>query len=239
LKKKNKKPTKSDAAQLSDEIRQAYASESIPDQYAPVIEQIAQDMENPKNNTNEFFQEKYGINLALAKVASMVHKRFNKALVLASEKIEHEQTDRVLAMSVQGLSIRQIAQQTGLTHDAVSRHMSKAGLDLHPRDPAYIRRAINLEIARIDMLYGNYFKAAQAGDTTAAALCLRFSERRSRLLGLDSPSVHAILMHKVDGPTDFDLSKLSDEELATWIKLQQKSSTEIADAEIIDMKVED
>lgn len=218
-----KKEKTNDAKELADEIRLAFSSESIPDKYARVIEEIATDAKT--QNTNEFFLNKYGINLALAKVAQTTYNRFSKALALASDKIELEQTDRVLALAVQGLTPLQISQKTGLTPQAVDRHINKAGLDLHPRDPMAIRRTINLEILRLDGLFQQYYISAQSGDVQAAKLCLQISERRSKLLGLDSPSVHAILTTKISTPGNVDLSKLTDEELNTLVRLQEKAET--------------
>lgn len=235
---KKKPPKKSDQKELADEIRLAFSSDSIPDKYKAVIEQIHEDLKSEKNNTNGYFIQKYGINLALAKVASMVHQRFSKAMVLASDKIEHEQTDRVLALAVQGFSNRQISDQTGLTVSAIMRHMNKAGLENSPRDPIFIRKMINLEILRLDSMYQTYFKSAQCGDVLAAKICLQISERRSKLLGLDSPTIHAILTANVESSTLFDLSKLTDEELATFVKLQEKVEDK-SQSETIDVYPED
>ncbi len=54
------------------------------------------------------------------------------------------------------------------------------------REPA--AQLIELELARLDVMWEMQYLNAQAGDVNALASCLRIMERRSRLLGMDAPT---------------------------------------------------
>jgi hypothetical protein len=57
-----------------------------------------------------------------------------------------------------------------------------------PITPEYKIRAISVELERLDAMQAVFHARAVEGDADAGHLCLRISERRSSLLGLDQPA---------------------------------------------------
>ncbi len=92
-----------------------------------------------------------------------------------------------------GVTYEQIAQRLGYggpsgAHKAVSTWLRRTRTE--PSD-----ELIRIETARIDRLWRGLWERAAGGDLQAADRALRLMERRSKLLGLDSPT-------KVDARTE-------------------------------------
>jgi hypothetical protein len=85
---------------------------------------------------------------------------------------------------VAGLSAREIATKYHLTVPEVNEALDRrAGLITeHER-----ARALSVEIARMDKIYSYFDKRAEGGDAAAGNICIKASERKSALLGLDAP----------------------------------------------------
>ena len=85
---------------------------------------------------------------------------------------------------VAGLSAREIATKYHVTVPEVNEALDRrAGLITeHER-----ARALSVEIARMDKIYSYFDKRAEGGDAAAGNICIKASERKSALLGLDAP----------------------------------------------------
>lgn len=88
-----------------------------------------------------------------------------------------------------GVTFDVIATRVGFTnrsaaHKAYQRALKRA-------EPETLDDARRLELARLDRLYAALWPGALKGDVTKADRCLKISERRSRILGLDAPPAGA------------------------------------------------
>ena len=81
-----------------------------------------------------------------------------------------------------GLSERAIARRHGISARDVRLIVERLSL---PIDHATRRRALQLEIGRLDKLMMKFYVMALQGDHAAAAIVIKLSERRGALWGMD------------------------------------------------------
>ena len=91
---------------------------------------------------------------------------------------------QALTLRMEGQTFEAIANQLGYAgkqgaYDAVRRSLREV-----IREPA--EELIQLDLKRLDVLWGIQYLNAQAGDVQAMAACMRIMERRAKLLGLDA-----------------------------------------------------
>jgi hypothetical protein len=120
-----------------------------------------------------------------------------------------------------GASYAQIGEALGMTaggaYKAADRLMARQEVQSGERADK-LRR---IEAARCDRLLVALWPRAIQGDVKAIREALHISKRRSELLGLDAPRRQEL--SGPDGaPLEFDLSLLTDEELAQLQRLQEK-----------------
>jgi hypothetical protein len=97
-----------------------------------------------------------------------------------------EKAARALELRKEGKTFEEIAKEAGYScrqsaYDAVKRAMAAI-----TREPAV--ELIELELARLDSMWGSYYIKAQAGNVLALEACLKIMQRRAKLIGLDAPS---------------------------------------------------
>lgn len=98
-----------------------------------------------------------------------------------------------------GISVRAIAKRYALTKREVEAALDRA---LPQIDNATRIAAIKLELERLDQLIRPFFVKALDGDTAAASILVKLSERRSDLLGLNAPMrIDATLVETYDNPS--------------------------------------
>lgn len=90
---------------------------------------------------------------------------------------------QVMQLRIGGMSEREIAERVGLSQSRVSRIIKGALATQRKADSDELRA---LEAERVDALHRAMWPKALHGDTGAAGVVLRASERRSRLLALDA-----------------------------------------------------
>jgi hypothetical protein len=108
-----------------------------------------------------------------------------------------EKAARALELRKEGKTFEEIAAETGYSsrqaaYDAVKRAMSAL-----TREPA--TELLELELARLDTMWGAHYIKAQRGDVQALAACMRIMERRAKLLGLDAPDKSSTELTGPDG----------------------------------------
>jgi len=81
-----------------------------------------------------------------------------------------------------------------------------------------------LELARLDHMFSTHF-TKQATDSASAALCLKIMERRTAYLGLDAPAESRVAHTVSHEKKEYDLSKLSLEELRAFRAMAEKMGT--------------
>jgi hypothetical protein len=139
------------------------------------------------------------------------------------EAIVRERHALALEMRKFGYSYEQIAEHFETT-PASARGLVKAAMSNAIQEPA--QEVIDLEIARLDQLYGAAAAAVAGGDTDAITKCLAIMQRRAKLKGLDAPEKKE-LTGKGGGPIELaGFAGLSDAELATMKLLALKASTD-------------
>ncbi|WP_157087958.1 hypothetical protein [Bradyrhizobium jicamae] len=101
-----------------------------------------------------------------------------------------------------GISNRAIARRYRITAREVDLALERA---LPQIDNLTRVAAIKVELARLDQLIQPFFLKAMQGDSVAANILIRLSERRSELLGLNSPlRIDATLVETYDDPSSVD-----------------------------------
>jgi hypothetical protein len=83
-----------------------------------------------------------------------------------------------------GKSVRSIAEAFGISATEAQAIISSQCV---PIDTQLKLHTVELELGRLDQLASVFHPKAMAGDAQAAALVLRIQERRSALLGTDTP----------------------------------------------------
>jgi hypothetical protein len=82
--------------------------------------------------------------------------------------------DEIFEARVGGLSARQIARQFHVTLADVDRALDRAAAQITERMRA---GALAVELQRMDRTYGFFDQRVQGGDASAAAICIKASER--------------------------------------------------------------
>lgn len=97
----------------------------------------------------------------------------------------HERTKQALEYRKAGLAYAAIAERLGYRDRRTAWQAVHNALMKTLREPADEVRA--LEVERLDALYLQMFSRAMKGDYGAVDRCIKISERRAKLLGLDAP----------------------------------------------------
>lgn len=96
---------------------------------------------------------------------------------------------RALAIELRkaGHTFREIAEALGCSVSVAHGHVRAALADLADKTTSTAAQLRELEGSRMDALIAANWRLAMGGDTAAAGVVLRASERRSKLYGLDGP----------------------------------------------------
>ena len=97
----------------------------------------------------------------------------------------HERTIQALELRKAGFTYSVIAEKLGYTGKAAAWDAVNRALKQLKREPA--EGVLALELERLDALYKSMYPQALKGNLGAVDRCLKISERRARLLGLDAP----------------------------------------------------
>jgi hypothetical protein len=118
----------------------------------------------------------------------------------AAEAIENER--RVVELRLVGLTFDRIAEQIGYTDGSAAYKAYQRAIARTVTQPAEELR--DVELARLDSLWRVNYRNAMTGDAKATLVCLRISERRARLLGMDAPIKTEMELTAYQGGTDID-----------------------------------
>jgi hypothetical protein len=116
------------------------------------------------------------------------------------EIIERER--RVIELRRAGATFDEIARQVGYTAPGTAYDAYKRALD-RTLQMAGSEECRSQELDRLDRLQVAVWPSAMRGDEKAVANVLRIMDRRARLLGLDAPIKHEMLLEVAD-PTSID-----------------------------------
>src|SRR5689334_22743977 len=101
-----------------------------------------------------------------------------------SNLVDDDLDTEILKHRLIGVSVNRIARRFRITKYEVEAALERT---LPQVDNPMRLKAIKLELERLDQLIRPFFAKALEGDTAAASIMVKLSERRSALLGLDSP----------------------------------------------------
>jgi hypothetical protein len=122
--------------------------------------------------------------------------------------IDDDLDAEILKHRMAGISVRAIARRYNMTKREIDAALERA---LPQIDNPTRLRAIKIELERLDQLIRPFFVRALDGDTAAASIMVKLSERRADLLGLNAPlRIDATLVEVAEAPS-------STEELETAI----------------------
>jgi hypothetical protein len=125
--------------------------------------------------------------------------------------ISARERERVaVTLRVQGYNYAEIGDQLQISDRMASRVVNRA-INRVLREP--VGQLVELESARLDALWAAMWPRALAGSARHAEVCVRISERRSRLLGLDAPArIDANVLANVSvDQIDREIERLLDE----------------------------
>jgi hypothetical protein len=125
---------------------------------------------------------------------------------------------KAIEMRMEGKTFDEIARELKYAGKQGAYAAVKNGLDEIVREPA--KNLLQLDLERLDAMWGIHYLNAQGGDVQALAACMKIMERRAKMLGLDAPA-KAEVTGANGGPIEY--SALTDEQLEAKIKaLQEK-----------------
>jgi hypothetical protein len=101
-----------------------------------------------------------------------------------SDDHDDHRDDQVLEQVVGGKSVRSLSRELKLSPRQISTALDRA---LGPLDNDMKRRAVLIDLCRLEVLIGIFLEKAKAGCTQSGLLVTKALERKSLLLGLDSP----------------------------------------------------
>lgn len=109
---------------------------------------------------------------------------------------------RALDLRKEGKTFEEIAAEVPYNSRQAACDAVKRAIAAITREPA--SELIELELARLDAMWGKHYLNAQAGDVQALAACMKVMERRAKLLGLDAPTETKTELFGPDGkPIEF------------------------------------
>jgi hypothetical protein len=94
---------------------------------------------------------------------------------------------RVLELTQEGYTTRQIGAQLGVSHTLAWRDLKHSLTEYSERESVETTQLRNLEKARLDQLQSAVYPKALEGQVTAVEAVLSIMKRRAALLGLDQP----------------------------------------------------
>ena len=103
--------------------------------------------------------------------------------------------ERILKAASEGVSIRAIAAEHGLSEEEVTAILDREAEVWFTGE--HLRRELLLEVERLNALERHYYeKALGAGEgaTAAGALYVKLAERKATLIGLNAPATSAAMI---------------------------------------------
>lgn len=97
----------------------------------------------------------------------------------------HDRTLQALELRKAGFTYSVIAEKLGYNSKSAAWDAVNRALKHLKREPA--EGVLALELERLDALYKSMYPQALKGNLGAVDRCLKISERRAKLLGLDAP----------------------------------------------------
>src|SRR5262249_12083066 len=114
------------------------------------------------------------------------------------------QDDHILEQTLHGRSTRVLSRELKLSAVQVAKGLDRA---LGPLDNDMKRRAVLVDLHRLEVLIGVFFEKAKAGCVQSALLVTKALERNSCLLGLDNPVKYDFRVEATEAPKSFDRIK--------------------------------
>ena len=110
--------------------------------------------------------------------------------------------DKAMTLRLQNLSYSEIAAEIGVSKATAFLYVKIAAKQAQKKYTEKADLIIVMELNKLDKLEKALREDAHAGDVRAASTILKIMERRSRLLGLDSPSRTEVKTNTIDVKID-------------------------------------
>jgi hypothetical protein len=123
------------------------------------------------------------------------------AVTAAVQCRTQDRTVEVLRLRRLGLSYRAIGREIGVSHTTCERLTERAFRDIREPDAVALRAS---ELAHLNELSENLRPRCQEGDPAAVGVAVRLSERRCKLMGLDSSTPITLTLDTSDGQATRD-----------------------------------
>lgn len=139
-------------------------------------------------------------------------KIVNKRKVKSARVVDN--TEKALAMRLEGHSLVQIGARLNLTAARISYMLTDKLAAMREHSDEMAKDIRTIELSRLDALFLAHWPLRK--NVKSAQVLLNIMERRHKMLGLDAPT-KTDLNVRTNAPTmlsGLDLSKLNDEELA-------------------------
>lgn len=111
---------------------------------------------------------------------------------------------QVIAMMLAGARPSEIARALGVRVELITLDVKVIRKEWREEQGADYHEWVAAEVARLDQLQTAHWRAAMQGGYRATDICIRIIERRAKLLGLDAPERHVVVVP--DGTTLQDIS---------------------------------
>lgn len=165
-----------------------------------------------------------------------------------SEQIADERAVRILELRAQGTrDWRIIANRVGISIDKAQKlwreELKRHALERHDlanAETAEMLAGLDADLASITDLISQADELDVGQRIYALAKLYeqkrKIEDRKSKLLALDAPERHAVLVAQVDGPSDAELEAMSVEEIEAQLKSQRKMREMAASSVVIDVE---
>lgn len=146
-----------------------------------------------------------------------------------------ERRKQAVALRIAGATFEQIGERLGITKQAAFDTVSKALEDTRATTAESAETLRQMELQRLDALQTALWSDAVKGDVQAVDRVLKVMLRRSQLIGLDAPTVNAVIdwraeIRKRGGDPDALLSQVRDAILAHNARLADQQRAAISAA---------
>jgi DNA-binding CsgD family transcriptional regulator len=146
----------------------------------------------------------------------------------SSRRVQLElEREQCVGLRLAGGSLRQIGAQLGISYEKVRRLVGQALDETRARTQEEVERLREQECRRCDAIILALWPTR--ADPQSARAILQASERRARLLGLDSPLKFDTTTHDEPSATAADMSNLTTEELLQYERLLKKTHGVVVD----------
>ena len=146
-----------------------------------------------------------------------------------------EKKEEALRLRKAGLTYRLIGEELGVTEQRAWQIVTGELKRINENRSELAEGLLRLELERLDTLWKKTYDIAMDGNIPAASVCLKISERRSKMLGIDAPE--KIAPTDPTGKKEFGKG-VSNEDLELFIRREREKEDKRVKEEVKRVKEE-